>query len=56
MFYDLFTGWFCLTPEQDAVSINWQVGPRFGRGFQHRIGRDAEGRRLLEQGENTWMS
>jgi hypothetical protein len=34
MFFDLFRGWFCFTPDLAAVFINWQTGPRFGRGFK----------------------
>ena len=56
MFFDRFRGWFCFTPDLAAVFINWQTGPRFGRGFRHRIGRDTAGRYLLEQGVATWVS
>ena len=56
LFFDMFTGWFCFTPDLAAVFINWQTGPRFGRAFKHRIGRDSAGRYLLERRTNIWVS
>jgi hypothetical protein len=56
MFFDLFRGWFCFSPDLTDVFINWQTGPRFGRGFKHRIGRDTIGRYLLDRGKGTWVS
>ena len=56
MFFDLFQGWFCFTPDLAAVFIDWQTGPRFGRGFRHRIGRDTAGRYLLDRGAATSVS
>jgi hypothetical protein len=56
MFFDLFMGWFCFAPDLTAVFINWQTGPRFGRGFKHRVERDNAGRYLLDRGVSTWVS
>ncbi|MGA8007448.1 MAG: hypothetical protein WCA17_15235 [Burkholderiales bacterium] len=56
MFYDLFQGWFCFADDLSAVAINWQTGPRFGRGLLHRIGKDTLGRYLLDRGTTTWVS
>jgi len=56
MFYDMFRGWFCFNHDLTAVSINWQTGPRFGRGFRHRIGQDTAGHFLLDRGARTWIS
>ena len=56
MFFDLFKGWFCFTRDVTAVFINWQTGPRFGRGFKHRIGQDTAGGYLLDRGASTWIS
>lgn len=54
--YDTLIGWFQLSDDLSTVSINWQAGPRFGRGFDHRIGKDATGRFLLDRGRETWVS
>jgi hypothetical protein len=56
MFFDQFRAWFCFTHDFTAVFINWQIGPRFGRGFKHRIGRDTLGHYLLDKGVSTWVS
>ena len=56
MFYDLFRGWFVISTDGASVQINWQTGPRFGRGYAHRIGVDTHGKYLLGKGERTWMS
>ena len=56
MFYDMLIGWFYFTNDLAAVHINWQIGPRYGRGFRHRIGRDTLGGYLLDRGTGTWIS
>ena len=56
MFYDLLRGWFYFTEDLSAVFINWQTGPRFGRGFKHRIGQDTLGGFLLDRGKCIWVS
>ena len=56
MFFDLFAGWFYFSPDLAAVYINWQTGPRYGRGFRHRIGKDTLGAYLLDRGKSTWVS
>jgi hypothetical protein len=56
MFFDLLDGWFYFTDDLSAVFINWQTGPRFGKGFRHRIGQDAAGSYLLSRGTSTWVS
>ena len=56
MFYDLFRGWFCFADNLSVVSINWQTGPRYGRGMSHRVGKDSLGRYLLDRGTPTWIS
>ena len=56
MFFDLFRGWFFFAPDLSAVYINWQTGPRYGRGFRHRIGKDTLGAYLLDRGSGTWVS
>jgi hypothetical protein len=56
MFYDFLRGWFYFSPDMSLVHINWQIGPRFGRGSKHRFGTDSLGKYLLDQGENTWVS
>ena len=56
MFYDLFRGWFCFADDLSAVAINWQTGPRYGRGLSHRIGKDTLGQYLLDRGTVAWVS
>jgi len=56
MFYDMLRGWFSFADNLSVVSINWQAGPRYGRGLSHRIGKDTLGRFLLDQGTPTWIS
>jgi hypothetical protein len=56
MFYDLFRGWFYFPDDLSVVFINWETGPRFGRGFKHRIGQDTLGAYLLDRGASTWIS
>ena len=56
MFYDLLRGWFCFADNFSVVSINWQTGPKYGRGLSHRIGRDTLGQYLLDRGTPTWIS
>jgi hypothetical protein len=54
--FDLFYGWFYFSDDLSTVDINWQTGPRFGRGFSHRIGKDSLGEYLLDRGKSTWVS
>ena len=56
MFYNMLRGWFYFTEDLSAVFINWQTGPKFGRGFKHRIGQDTLGEYLLDRGKCTWVS
>ena len=56
MFYDTLVGFFGITNDSTRVSINWQTGPRFGRGYVHSIERGADGSLLLGAAQSTWMS
>jgi hypothetical protein len=56
VFFDLLYGWFYFSENLSTVDINWQTGPRFGRGFRHRIGQDTLGEYLLDRGKSTWVS
>jgi hypothetical protein len=56
MFYNIFLGHFCFAPDGSSVFINWVTGPRFGRGYKHRIGIDTKGDYLLDKGSPTWFS
>jgi len=56
MFYDVLRGWFLFSPDMSFVQINWQIGPRFGRGKKHRFGKDCLGKYLIDKGETIWVS
>lgn len=56
IFFDLLHGWFYFSNDLSVVFINWQTGPRFGKGFRHRIGQDTLGEYLLDRGNITWVS
>lgn len=56
MFFDLCRGSFSLSPDGKIVFINWQTGPRFGRGFKHSVIEDSEGTVSLGKGAGTWVS
>ena len=56
MFNDLLVGFFGVTDDLARISINWQTGPRFGRGFVHSIERGPDGSRWLGRAQSTWMS
>jgi hypothetical protein len=56
IFFNLFYGDFCFIPDGSAVYINWQTGPKFGRGMRHRVGVDTLGEYLLSVGQSTWVS
>ncbi len=56
MFFEVLIGWFYFTEDAAFVHVCWQIGPRFGRGFQHQVGRDTLNRYLISRGTNTWVS
>ncbi len=56
MFYDLLIGSFSVADDLSCISINWQTGPRYGRGFIHLIERDPDGTLSLGIPKSTWMS
>lgn len=56
MFYDHLVGSFCTTNDLKLVSINWQTGPRFGRGYIHVIEQGPNGTLIFGPPESTWMS
>jgi hypothetical protein len=56
MFYDLLIGFFAINDDFTRVSINWQTGPRFGRGFVHSIDHRPDGSLSLHRAQSTWKS
>jgi hypothetical protein len=56
MFFDLLHGRYYFGTDAASVHIGWQIGPRYGRGFVHRVGLDLLGRPLISRGISTWIS
>lgn len=55
MFFDTLVGFFGISQDRTNVSINWQTGPRFGRGFVHPVER-RDGALWLGPASSTWIS
>ena len=56
MFFDCLIGYWGISNELQQVSINWQIGPRFGRVFVHRILESPTGMQYLGDPKPTWIS
>jgi hypothetical protein len=56
MFYDTLVGFFGITQNFACISLNWQTGPRFGRGCVCSIERSADGSIMFGSPKPTWMS
>ncbi|MGJ8641115.1 MAG: hypothetical protein ACSHYA_17120 [Opitutaceae bacterium] len=56
MFYDILLGWFSILPDGSAVEIEWQTGPRFGRGFVYPIETAHSETPYLGKPKGTWIS
>lgn len=56
MYYQIGSGWFSFDEKNTKVSINWLIGPRYGRGNIQRIGKDNNGNYLIDKGKLTWLS
>ena len=56
MFFDCMIGYWGVTKDCKYISINWQTGPRFGRGFAHAILQAETGILYLGSPRSTWVS
>ena len=56
MFFDLCFGTFQIDAASATVWINWQTGPRFGRGCRHPIEKNSEGITYLGRPTPVWAS
>ena len=56
MFYDYMRGWFAWDKKHEMLSINWQAGPRFGRGFLHTVARSPKSTYYITASQATWVS
>lgn len=56
MFFDRLVGYWGVSDDLKRISINWQTGPRFGRGFVHPVLESPTGILYLGDGRITWVS
>ncbi len=56
MFFDQLIGHWGIATDQNRLSINWQTGPRFGRGFVYPILKSETGTVYLGKSKSTWVS
>ncbi|MDR3459236.1 MAG: hypothetical protein P4N60_17535 [Verrucomicrobiae bacterium] len=56
MYYDRGTYDFVVAPDCKSVVVGWQVGPRFGRGFQFDIITNDNGHIGLKLTHTLWKS
>lgn len=56
MFFESLWGQFGISKDSQYLAIHWQTGPRFGRGFLHRIQRGRTGAIWLAEGRMIWAS
>lgn len=56
MFYDVLVGYWGVSDDLKRMSINWQTGPRFGRGFVPPVLESPIGILYLGDGRITWVS
>lgn len=56
MFFDCLTGNWGIADHLTSMSINWQTGPRFGRGFVYPVLESPSGILYLGAHEPTWVS
>ena len=56
MFFDRLVCYWGVSGDLKRVSINWQTGPRFGRGFVHPVLESPTGTLYLGDGRITWVS
>ncbi|WP_145051187.1 hypothetical protein [Lignipirellula cremea] len=56
MFFDCMLGNWGVTDDLKELSINWQTGPLFGRGFVYPILEAPTGILYLGKRTTTWVS
>jgi len=56
MFFDSLVGYWGVSDNLKRLSINWQTGPRFGRGFVYPILETPGGVLNLGVPKTTWFS
>lgn len=56
MFFDLLVGFFGVSVDWTHLSIHWQTGPRFGRGFVYVLEQSADGALWLARPQSIWVS
>jgi hypothetical protein len=56
MYYDWGTCVFVIAPDRKTVVVSWQVGPRFGRGFQYEVVSGDNGQPGLRLAKTLWIS
>lgn len=56
MFFDTLYGYWGVSVDWKRISINWQTGPRFGRGFVYPILESPTGILYLGDRVTTWVS
>ncbi len=56
MYYDFGRATFSLRDDGKTVRIGWQVGPRFGRGYDLPVEADDGGELRLGQPRDLWVS
>ena len=56
MFFDRLVGYWGLSEDHKRISINWQTGPRFGRGFIQPILESPSGVLYLGDRKPIWIS
>lgn len=56
MFFDIMLGNWGIARDGKRLSINWQIGPRFGRGFIFNILTSTTGIPYLGEPKPTWVS
>jgi len=56
MFYDKLLGSWGIENDEREVSVNWIIGPRFGRGYVFKVQESPNGEVYLGQSKRTWIS
>ncbi len=56
MYYGHGEGSFALCEDDQTVLLGWQVGPRFGRGYSHKVEGESAGGLRLRAGAQVWVS
>lgn len=56
MFFDCLVGYWGVSDDLKRMSINWQTGPRFGRGFVYPVLESPAGKLYLGESRATWVS